>query len=85
MEMSFDLVHECKILDADGRIVARLKEEDGESYILADVHLAQSPPVPQAPQPPSLLPGIAYFLADTFLPAIASAVYRKGQQRWRGN
>ncbi|UCG26160.1 MAG: carbon-nitrogen hydrolase family protein [Chloroflexota bacterium] len=85
MEMSFDLVHECKILDADGRIVARLAEEDGERYTLAEVRLAQSPPVPQAPQPPSLAPGIAYFLADTFLPAIAAAVYRRGQRRWRSN
>lgn len=83
MEMSCDLVHECKILDADGRIVARLAEEDGERYALAEVRLAQSPPVPQAPQPPSLVPGIAYFLVDTFLPAIAAAVYRRGKRQWR--
>ena len=58
-------------------------EEDGERYALAEVRLAQSPPVPQAPQPPSLVPGIAYFLVDTFLPAIAAAVYRRGKRQWR--
>lgn len=83
MKMTCELVHECKILDGDGRIVARLSEEDGECFLLAEVRLAPSLPDPQDKQPPSLLPGMSYFLADTFLPRIAAAVYRKGQRRWQ--
>lgn len=83
IRMSCDLVHECKILNYNGEILTRLREDDGESFTIAEVNLAQSKFTPQYPQPASLVPGTAYFLADVFIPATVKSVYRKGQRQWR--
>ncbi len=83
LQLSCDLVQECKILDGNGRVLTRLSKEDGESFTLAEVH---KPPVKQAPrraQPLSMIPRTSYFLADTFLPAVNQPIYRKGQRLWR--
>lgn len=83
MRMSCDLVHECKILNHSGEILARLSEDDGESFALAEVNLTKSRSTPQGSQPASLIPGTSYFLADMFIPATVKSVYRKGQRQWR--
>jgi len=83
LQMSCHMVHECKIVDDSGKVLARLAEEDGESFALATVWLAGAKPNPQKPQPASGLPRLAYLLSDVYLPALAKSVYREGQRRWR--
>jgi hypothetical protein len=83
LQMSCDLVQECKILDNSGEILTRLSKEDGETFIMAEVKLPPSKISPQNPQPASLIPGTSYFLADVFIPAIMKPVYRRGQRQWK--
>jgi hypothetical protein len=83
MVMHAEMVHQCKVLDARGQALTRLSKEDGESFALAEVWLPASRPAPQRPQPPSPIARIAYFISDTFLPAITKSMYRQGQRRWR--
>jgi hypothetical protein len=83
IQMTSDLVQECKILDSSGEVLTKLSKEDGEAFTLASVNLAQSKISPQNPQPASLIPRTSYFLADVFLPAITKPVYRKGQRLWK--
>lgn len=83
LQMSCDMVHECKIVDASGQVLARLAKEDGEAFTLARVCLAESRPAPQEPQPASSIRRLSYFLSDLYLPAIARSVYRQGQRQWK--
>jgi len=80
--MSCDLIPECKILDASGKVLARLSNQDGETYIQADVHLATRKPAPQTRQPDSGVPWQSYFFSDTFIPMVMKPEYRKGMQKW---
>jgi predicted amidohydrolase len=83
LQMSCDMVHQCKVVDAGGEVLARLAEEDGEAFTLADVCLAESKPSPQGPQPASVVSGAIYFFSDVLLPTLTRSVYRKGRRRWR--
>jgi predicted amidohydrolase len=83
LQMSCHMVHECKIVDGSGKVLARLAEEDGEAFALATVWIAGAKQKPQQPQPASGLPRLAYLLSDVYLPALAKSVYREGQRRWR--
>jgi len=83
LQMSCDMVHECKVVDADGEVLAGLTQEDGEAFALAQVRLAGSKPVPEGPQPAALVSKPVYFLSDVLLPAITKSVYLRGQRQWR--
>jgi len=83
LQMSCDMVPQCKIVDARGEVLARLAGEDGEAVALADVRLAESKPSPQGPQPASVVPGAIYLFSDVLLPTLTRPVYRKGRHRWR--
>jgi hypothetical protein len=83
MEMVCGMVHQCKVVAGDGRVLTRLTKEDGESFTLAEVQLSEPRPVPRGPQPPSPIPGLAYFISDHYLPAIVKPVYRKGRRQCR--
>lgn len=85
LQMCCDLVHECKILDKEGKVLSRLSEKDGEAFTMAEVNLDLSKTTPQEPQPETPVPKESYFIADVFLPRINKAVYRKGQRLWRSN
>ncbi|HSR33726.1 MAG TPA: carbon-nitrogen hydrolase family protein [Anaerolineae bacterium] len=82
LQMSCDMVHKCKVVDAGGEVLAELTKSDGEAFALAKVHLAGSVSYRQQPQPSSLVPKPAYFLSDILLPTITKPVYRKGQRLW---
>lgn len=82
LQMSCDMVHQCKIVDASGQVLAGLGREDGEAFALAQVWLAGSRPSPQGPQPASLIRRLSYFLSDLYLPATFKPVYREGQRQW---
>jgi predicted amidohydrolase len=83
MEMSCDMTHKCKVVDAGGEVLAELAKEDGEAFALGEVSLAGSNSSPREPQPPSLVPRRAYFLSDIFLPTISRPMYRRGRRLWR--
>ena len=83
LQMSCDMVHKCKVVDASGEVLAELTKEDGEAFALAKVRLAESKPFPQEVQPASLVPKPVYFLSDVLLPTVAKSVYRKGRRQWR--
>lgn len=83
LQVSCDMVHKCKIVDASGEVLSELTKKDGEAFTLAEVKLAVSKTSPKESQPSSLLPSLAYFLSDVLLPAVTKSVYRKGQRQWR--
>lgn len=83
LQMSCDMVHQCKVVDASGQVLAGLTREDGEAFTLAQVCLAGSRPTPQGPQPASLIRRLSYFLSDLYLPMTAKPVYREGQRQWK--
>ena len=83
LQMSCDMVHQCKVVDAGGQVLSGLTREDGEAYTLAQVSLSGSRPTPQEPQPASSIRRLSYFLSDLYLPTIAKSVYREGQRHWK--
>jgi hypothetical protein len=85
LQMSCQMVHECKILDGRGTVLAGLAEKDGDAFVLATVSLAGTKPNPREPQPDPGLSRMTYLLSDVYLPALVKSVYRQGQRRWRGN
>lgn len=78
MDVSCEMVSASQVLDARGRIVARLDPQEGESYALAKVALAEERPVPQRPQPRdrSFIP--LYVVSDRLMPLLCRAAYRRG-------
>lgn len=85
MQMSCDLVHECKVVDGSGAILASLTAEDGETYLITDVQTAPSRVLPRSSQPASLVPAMTYFIVDRLVPAIVKPIYHRGQRLWRNS
>ena len=81
MQMSCDMVPGCKVVDASGRVLAELSQEQGEAFTVAEVSLADARPSPQGDQPVSPLPWLAYFTSDVLLPSLSVPVYRRGLRR----
>ena len=81
MEISCDFIQGCKVVDAGGRVLVELSQEEGEAFALAEVTLADKKPAPREPQPGPLVPGIAYFMADVWLTSLARSAYRRGLRR----
>jgi predicted amidohydrolase len=82
MTMSCDVVPGCKIVDAAGRPLVELTQEQGKGLALAKVSLTEVRPSPDGPQPPSRLPLFAYLLSDVVLPALCRSDYRRGLRQW---
>ncbi|MBN1810748.1 MAG: carbon-nitrogen hydrolase family protein [Anaerolineae bacterium] len=81
MEMSCGFIRGCKVVDAGGRVLTELSQEEGEAFTTAEVPLLDQKPVPQMPQPEPLAPRIVYFMADVWLTSLARSTYRKGLRR----
>jgi hypothetical protein len=81
MQISCGMLPGSKVVDAGGRVLTELTQEQGETFTVAEVSLADEKPSPQSPQPASLLPGFAYFASDILLPLISIPVYRKRLRR----
>lgn len=84
MEMSCGMLPGCKVVDASGRVLAALTQEQGETFTIAEVTLAGARPSPQAPQPASPLSWFLYFISDVLLPSLAVPAYRQGLRRTWG-
>jgi predicted amidohydrolase len=81
VEMSCGFTQGCKVVDADGQVLAELSQEEGEAYTLAEVTLSGQRRIPQEPQPVSLMPKVAYFIADVWLTSLVRSTYRRGVRR----
>jgi hypothetical protein len=81
VQMSCDLTPSTKVVDAGGKVLAELTQEQGEAFTLAEVQLADQKPSPQGPQPASVVPGLVYFVSDVWLPALTVSVYHRGLRR----
>jgi hypothetical protein len=84
MQLSCGVVPGCKVLEATGQRLVELAQGQGETVVVAEISLAETPPRPGGPQPPSRLPWAAYLLSDVFLPALCIPGYRRGLRRTWG-
>jgi predicted amidohydrolase len=83
LQLSSGFIQGCKVVDANGQVLGELTQQQGETFTIAEVTLADQRPSPRGPQPKSPLPWISYFLSDTVLPALMTPVYRRGlRQAW---
>lgn len=78
-----DYYPETKVIDAHGRVLARVTES-GDSYTLADVTLSDTPPQPAGDPPPMRTQRAAYFLADIYGASAMVPIYRRGVRRQWG-
>ncbi len=76
VSLECDFIPGCKIVDHLGQVRSELPEARGEALTLAEVSLPPVKARPRAPQPKSLLPGIAYLASDVILPLLMRSVYR---------
>lgn len=80
MQLTCDFIQGCKVVDADGRVLAELAQDQGEGFALAQMALPERPQ-PRGAQPPSRVPAFAYLSSDAILPWLLAPVYRRGVRR----
>jgi predicted amidohydrolase len=78
LKISCDMIPSCKAFNAEGEVIAKRTQAQGEGFLLAEVMLADRKHVPMTPQPPAHLPYSVYFNADVLVPFLMKSVYRKG-------
>ncbi len=71
----------CKVVDAEGQVLAELSQDEGETFTMAEVTLARERPQPTRPQPRSRLSSLIYLTSDTILPFLTIPTYRRGLRR----
>lgn len=82
VEVSADLVEAGRIFAADGRQVAGLCRQQGETFALAEVSLPAERPRPRTPQPRPPVSPLTYLLSDRLLTAVSLGTYaRRNAQR----
>lgn len=81
LELACECVPGCKVVDANGQVLAELTPADGEAFTLAEVTLPDDKPVPQEVQPRSLLPAVVYLVSDGITPWLMIPRYRQGVRR----
>ncbi|MCL4300166.1 MAG: carbon-nitrogen hydrolase family protein [Anaerolineae bacterium] len=81
LELACECVPGCKVVDANGQVLAELTPADGEAFTLAEVNLPNDKPVPQKPQPHSRLPAVIYLISDGVTPWLMIPRYRQGVRR----
>ncbi|MFL5804796.1 MAG: carbon-nitrogen hydrolase family protein [Roseiflexaceae bacterium] len=81
LRMSCDMIQGCKVVDAEGHVLAEMAQEQGEGFTAAEVVLADAPPQPRGAQPPSRVPAFAYLSSDIILPWLMEPIYRRGVRR----
>lgn len=81
LHATYTFVPGCKIVGADGRVLAELTQEQGETFASAEVVLPEPHPVPRGRQPVPPVPRPAYWFADVLIPGLILGVYRRGVRR----
>jgi hypothetical protein len=77
MEVSTGLVEAARIFAADGRQLAELCNEQGETFALAEVALPTERPQPRGKQPKPPVPWVAYLVSDKFLTTVSLGTYAR--------
>ncbi|MEM7331991.1 MAG: carbon-nitrogen hydrolase family protein [Chloroflexota bacterium] len=77
-------VQGSKIANSQGEIQVELEQDQGETFTIGEVTLANNKKVPDAPQPKTVMPAIAYFSSDYLLPLLMRSVYAKGKKQIHG-
>ena len=75
----------CKVVGAEGEVLAALSADDGEMYVVAEVALAEKRPYPVGPQPKTGVSPLAYLSSDYLLPWLTIPTYRRGLRRVWGS
>ena len=85
LQMACDMIPSCKVVDADGNVLAERTPTEGEGFILSEVMLADSKSMPTHPQPNPPLDQMAFrmaiFSADVLTPAMMRSVYKNGLKK----
>ena len=76
---------DATLLDASGRIRAERAPAEGEGFVISEVVLADSKPVPTQPQPQPPLPRMAAYMSlfnsDVLVPFMMKSVYKNGLKK----
>ncbi len=84
MTLTCPMMPGCRVVDARGRVVAELAQEQGESLVVGPVGLAEERPMPSGRQPVPGMPWLTYVLSDAVLPWLSIPLYRRGLRRAYG-
>ncbi len=79
-QISARLVEAAHIFAADGRQLAALRSEQGDSFALAEVNLPAERPEPHTPQPKPPVPWLVYLISDKLLTMVSAGTYARGTQ-----
>lgn len=82
--VSAGMVEAARILAADGRPRAALRDEQGEAFALAAVNIPAERPQPHTPQPRPPVPRLVYFASDRLLTLASLRTYAR-RNKGRGN
>ncbi len=77
MEVRTGVVEAARIFDADGRQLAGLCNEQGETFALAEVVIPDERPQPHSAQPKPPVSWIMYFVSDIFLTSVSRGTYAR--------
>ncbi|MBN2389786.1 MAG: carbon-nitrogen hydrolase family protein [Anaerolineae bacterium] len=84
LQVTYTFVQGCKVVDADGTVLAELTQEQGETFAVAEVMVPEKRPEPRDAQPKLPVPLPAYWISDVLLPGLALPTYRRGSRRTWG-
>ncbi|RPI94374.1 MAG: carbon-nitrogen hydrolase family protein [Chloroflexi bacterium] len=77
MKVRAGVVEAARILAADGRQLAGLCSEQGETFVLSEVAIPAERPQPRGKQPRPPVSWIMYFVSDTFLTSVSLGTYAR--------
>ena len=77
VELGAKLVSAAQVIAADGCQLARLSNEQGETFALAEITLPAERPRPHGPQPRPPVPRLIYLVSDILLPALSRGTYQR--------
>ena len=84
LQMSCSMIDACKIVSAEGQVLAERTQDEGEGFTITEVTLPDVKPSPRGAQPSSPLGWFAYFSVDILIPFLMRSVYNKGIRRISG-
>jgi len=78
------MVEACKIVAADGEVLAHLPQAAGETVLVADILLNDAPSKPAKAQPRRRVSLLSYMISDLIIPLLTTSLYRRGVKRCWG-
>ncbi|MFT3893637.1 MAG: carbon-nitrogen hydrolase family protein [Anaerolineales bacterium] len=87
MQLTCEMMPSCKVANASGCVVAERMPVEGEGYVMAEVSLGDTKPMPRGQQPKPPMKPLEYQLsvlnADVMVPAMMKSVYKNGLKKLR--